>query len=106
MTEKESEIIRQFKSLIENLLHVCSMTVFGSRARGDNNPDSDLDVLVVIDESETWDRLMYIYDCAYDLSLENGIIISPSVFSRDRWENSPERSSLLSMAIKKEGILV
>jgi hypothetical protein len=30
----------------------------------------------------------------------------PVVYTKDEWKNSPERFSLLAMAIEKEGILI
>jgi|WetSurMetagenome_2_1015567.scaffolds.fasta_scaffold323722_3 uncharacterized protein len=106
MTENEKELVQKFKSLLEDHLHVYSVVVFGSRARGDSSQESDLDVLVVIEETETWQVRKFVYDCAWEAGFESGIVVSPIIFSRDRWENSPERASLLAVAIREEGIPV
>ena len=106
MTPKEIELMHKFKSLVEERLHVHSMTVFGSRARGDAHEDSDLDVLVVIEEEETPGISQYISDCAWDACFDTGILLTPVIFSRRDWEEGPERSGLLAQAIRHEGIPV
>jgi predicted nucleotidyltransferase len=80
--------------------------MFGSRARGDADAQSDLDVLVIVDGTEDYELSTFVYDCAYEASLEHGILLNIVVVSRDRWQNSPERSSLLAEAIRREGVAV
>jgi predicted nucleotidyltransferase len=106
MTDKEILLLKKFKSLLEQHVRLFSLTVFGSRARGDADENSDLDVLVVIEEPESYSRLQAVSDCAWEAELGSGVVISPVVFSRQRWENSPERDSLLAMAVRQEGIPV
>lgn len=57
------------------------LVVFGSTARGETRGrDSDVDVLVVIDDAEHEDELR---DIAYDVSLEHGVSVSLFVESID-----------------------
>src|SRR3989304_409697 len=51
--------------------------LFGSRARGDHEPDSDVDVLIVLDRIEGYGRdLRLSGDAGSNLSLANGLPIS------------------------------
>ena len=53
------------------------MTVFGSRARGDTQPDSDLDVLVEIDVAHVpFADKQRLRRVATELSIASGIVIS------------------------------
>jgi len=106
MTAKERELLRKFRELLEGRLRLHSLVAFGSRARGDAEEDSDLDVLVVVDEPETSELLVRVFDCAWECDFGSGIVIGPIVVSRERWENGPERSSLLALAVRREGIPV
>jgi uncharacterized protein len=106
MNSKEITAVNKLRTLLAEKVHVHSMIVFGSRARGDAGEDSDLDVLVVTEEAETYDLLMTVYGCAFEAGLEEGIVINTVVFSRNDWENGPERASLLAETIKREGISV
>jgi predicted nucleotidyltransferase len=104
MTTIEIEILRKLRVLLEQRVHLHSLVAFGSRARGDADEDSDFDVLVITEEPETHDLRMFVYDCAFEVGLETGILINAVYFSRDRWENGLEQSSLLGLAIRREGI--
>ena len=106
MTEKELELVHRFKSLLEMKVRLHSLIVFGSRARGDSDPESDLDVLVIIDEEESPQISEYVSDTAWEAGLGSGIYVSPILMSRERWENGLERVSLLGRAVEREGILV
>jgi hypothetical protein len=44
------ETLRQRREELRERFHVKSLWIFGSRARGDYRPDSDLDILVEFDQ--------------------------------------------------------
>ena len=52
MTERDKKLISELREKAPPALaqHVKEMIIFGSRARGDSTEDSDLDVLVLVDE--------------------------------------------------------
>jgi hypothetical protein len=62
------ELRRRLRQALPRLraeYHVASLAVFGSRLRGDNRPDSDLDVLVTFAEMP---GLMRFMSLQYELS--------------------------------------
>jgi len=99
----EKKIIDVFRSLLNKKFRSPGLILFGSRARGDADPDSDLDVLVIVDDLSP-ELEDYISECAWEAGFKHGIIIMPVVFTRKEWENGPERYSLLADAIKSEGV--
>ncbi len=105
MSPTEKRILDTFQGLLSQRLKVHTLALFGSRARGDADPDSDMDVLVVVEEV---DRAVedYISDCAWEASFAQGFVVVPVVFSQEEWENGPERYSLLAKAIRTEGIVL
>lgn len=99
----EKNILDTFITLMREKISVHRVVLFGSRARGDAEPDSDMDVLVIVDDL-TEEKEDYISECAWEAGFERGIVVVPVVFSRNDWENGPERYSLLAEAIKSEGV--
>ncbi len=106
MTSKERTILRRFKTLVSRRVALHQVVLFGSRARGDAAPDSDMDVLVVTANPLTPDDEQFISTCAWQAGFGTGIVLVPVTYSREQWENSPERSSLLALAVRAEGIAV
>mgnify|MGYP000013519786 CR=1 FL=1 len=103
MDPVDKKIVNRFASLVKEKLSVHSIELFGSRARGDADPDSDMDVLVVVNDLSP-ELEDYISECAWEAGFEYGIVLVPVVFTRDEWENGPERYSLLAEAIRAEGV--
>ena len=50
LTETDQRIAREFQRRLADVVPVLDLRVFGSRARGDAAPDSDLDVFIELEE--------------------------------------------------------
>lgn len=80
--------------------------LFGSRARGNNRPDSDWDVLILIDSNQITNEIEDKFrDGLYDLELESGQIISTFIYSKNYWKNILKYSPLFKN-VNKEGIIL
>jgi predicted nucleotidyltransferase len=102
----ERQLVERFKQLMrERGVPFYQTIVFGSRARGDARPDSDLDVLVLV-ESVTPLIRKIISRCAWEIGFDAGILIQTVVMTRVQAEQGPEQSSLLMLAVKEEGVAV
>ena len=104
MDAKDRDILNKLKNLLQEKVNLHQVILFGSRARGDAEPDSDMDVLVVLNEPRTSNVRKIVSDCAWEAGFDAGIVVVPVVVSRDHWENGPERASLLAKAVKEEGV--
>ena len=104
--DSDRKLVERFKRLmIEQGVPLYKTIVFGSRARGDAEPDSDLDVLVLVEHLNPAMRKT-ISHCAWEIGFEAGILIQTVVMSRDEAEHGPEQSSLLMLAVEEEGVPV
>lgn len=76
--------------------------LFGSQARGEAVPGSDVDVLVVVkDEQDYGDLIQRTSDLVGRLSLEYDIVISRAFVSRERYDH--EESPFL-INVRREGV--
>jgi predicted nucleotidyltransferase len=83
------------------------LILFGSRARGDFDDASDLDLAIVLEPpvGRPFVAKCEVIDATYDLFLDSGIFIQPWPVSED-WLDEPETSPYphIVRAIVREGI--
>jgi uncharacterized protein len=106
MYAKDQVILQRFKQSLAGRVRLSEMILFGSRARGDSDPDSDMDVLVVLDGPVSKQSREIVSDCAWKIGFDAGIVVVPVVVSRENWEQGPEHESLLAKAVKEEGVSI
>jgi predicted nucleotidyltransferase len=80
-----------------------TLKLFGSWARGDATPDSDMDVLVVVlaNRIEAEDAVI---DIAFDVNLAHGVYISPRVIEQATLEHPVWRITPFVQAMERDGI--
>ena len=71
------------------------------RARGDADPDSDMDVLVILDRAVTAPETAAVSECAWEACLGQGILLTPVVVSHQEWENGIVSFSLLRLPLRR-----
>jgi predicted nucleotidyltransferase len=105
MNNKDYETARTLKERLSGVVGLVDFRVFGSRARGDEDEYSDLDVFV---EVEQISRQLsdIISDIVWETGFENNILISPLIFTRDDIENSPMGESPIVINVMRQGIRV
>jgi predicted nucleotidyltransferase len=86
-----------------NLLRVI---LFGSKARGDFDDQSDLDVLVVVHMSDEdyWQHWRRIVDMAWEVELAYSLVISSIIKNEHDYTKLCEHRSLLARNIERDGI--
>lgn len=79
--------------------------VYGSESRGDACQDSDIDLLILLDDSEelTPERELEISRLPYEVEVDTSVIISPIVMLRCMWEGS---KTPLSINVMNGGVLI
>jgi uncharacterized protein len=80
--------------------------LFGSRARGDFRPESDWDILILVDANYITNEIEDNFrDGLYDIELESGQIISTFIYPKDFWESTLIYSPLYKN-VSREGVLL
>ena len=80
------------------------VVLFGSKARGDSDADSDLDVLVVLRSDGTWDRWREITDLTTRLLLETGVNISALVRDETCYQWWATHHAPIYNTIQRDGV--
>ena len=80
--------------------------LYGSQARGQACPESDLDLLVLLDREVTSEVTRSIRDMLYEIGLQNDLVISVIVRSMDTWNSEIWQATSLYKEVEKEGIYI
>lgn len=93
------ETVLRFYHAARLLFPIKKMLLYGSHAKGLATEDSDIDVAVVVDETDHSRRIEItakLFHAAYDIDAA----IEPKCIFRDEYEN-PDKASILSEIINK-----
>jgi uncharacterized protein len=105
MQRDDYMIAREIKEKVSAFLDIVDFRVFGSRAREDHDPYSDMDVFIEV-ESLTGEQKERIYDITWLAGFNHTLVISPIICTRVEIEQSPLRASPFLKNILSEGVRV
>ncbi|HYS43356.1 MAG TPA: nucleotidyltransferase domain-containing protein [Geobacteraceae bacterium] len=106
MLDRDMRIARELKERIATIAPLIDFKIFGSRARGDADEDSDMDVFIEVESIDT-ELKGKISDIAWEVGYQNDCMhITPLIFTRYEIEESPLKISSIVQAIAEEGIRI
>lgn len=107
LSKKESMVIESFVKDLRSELgdQIISITLFGSKIRGDSGKESDIDVLVLIRKKNQMIRKK-VAEILTDYLLEYDLPLSPVLYDLYEYEKNKEIGSFFFKQVEEEGILL
>ncbi len=102
MKDEDKRLAQEFARRVQAKFPNAAIWVFGSRARGDAVPESDLDCMVVLDKPTRKDDQV-IRDIAWEVGFENEVVITTVILDREEFEHGPMSQSTLVANVLREG---
>lgn len=107
LPERVRRSLEEFRALLAQRFgaRLREYRLFGSYARGDEGPDSDVDVLVVIDGLDHHGR-GEVFDLCEDVFFVHEVPLAPLALSTAEWDQLVRREYLLARDIQAEGVAI
>jgi predicted nucleotidyltransferase len=106
LTAAEGKALRAFKEAVMAAFQGASLTMYGSKARGDSARSSDIDILVALKEKVTPEVEARVFDMAYRVSLDYDVVLGVIVQS-DEFLTSPVAGAMpFYCRVMAEGIRI
>lgn len=103
---RRTEVVDQISQAIRRVEPTATAILYGSEARGDARPDSDIDVLVLLEgDKRDLKREETVSGELYDIELATGVLISPMIMLRKQWENRPFKTPFY-INVMNEGVRI
>lgn len=105
MKPKTQHITQLIRNYVNTIDPSADVILYGSRAREDEKPDSDWDILILTHSTASLMTERIFRDKLYDLSLETGEVFSVFVYSKDEWQTK-QRFTSFYHNVSEEGVLI
>ena len=109
LTAQEQAVVLEFVKRVNEQLNgqLRSIILYGSRARGEADPDSDMDILIVLGDSPST-ILEQVRAIRYEVMRHHRFRphISLLLLSEQDWKELSKRSAGLKRSIEQEGIVL
>ena len=92
-------LVAQFPGFVEELL------IYGSKARGDAGPESDLDVLLLVKDWAAG-RKRALRRVGYLLAAATDVVPSILAYTRGEWEQRKQSGSPFRRAVERDGVRI
>jgi predicted nucleotidyltransferase len=102
----EKAILVRCRNAVKDFDPSAEIILYGSRARGDAKPESDYDLLILIDEEITLKREDDFRLQLYPIELETGAVLTVILTNKNDWSSSLYDVMPLYQNIKREGVIL
>ena len=101
---KDRQAVERAARILKREFPVEAVILFGSKARGDDDAESDIDLLVLTTRDVPPAERQVMTDALFDLQLELDVVFSKVVVPREEWEHGLYQVLPLRKEVERDGV--
>ena len=106
LREEDRLAIEEAVTLLRRRFPVREVVLFGSKSRGDDDPESDIDLLVLTTRPLLRAERGAIVDALFPIQLRHDVVLSPLIVAAEEWESGVVSVLPIHAEIEEDGALV
>ena len=105
LSPHEDDAVSEYISRLQRVLgqKLIGLWLFGSKARGELSPDSDIDLLIILTTAQSETRWL-IWGLGSDVSLEYDVLLNAHIIDATRWDDERRYRGTLWREIERDGV--
>jgi len=103
LNDRDRRIVTELQDKLAAVTEILDLRVFGSRARGDATPESDLDVFLIVDHCSPSIR-RHMAEIAWEVGFAYGSVVSLIVATQEDIDDGPMGANPLYLNVQREGV--
>jgi len=104
LRENEKNALRELKERILERFPNAEIILYGSKARGDSNKESDIDLLILVESLVNTKLEEEIFHISYQIELKYELVFGEIVENKDFWNTPLANAMPLHWNIDREGV--
>ena len=105
-SEYERTLLVRCRSALKEIDPSAEIILYGSRARGDADPESDYDLLILTDGDVNLKKEDLFRRQLFPIEIEAGAVFTVILLSRKEWNSPLYRAMPFCQNIKRDGVIL
>ena len=106
LEQREETAIEEASRTLRSQFSVEEIILFGSKARGDHDVFSDIDLLLVTTKPLHWKEEKAIVEILFDIGMTYDVIFTPLFVSREEWQGGLFEQFPIYAEILRDGAVI
>jgi predicted nucleotidyltransferase len=105
LSENERQAVGVARRILRTKFPITQIILFGSKVRGDDDEESDVDLLLLTNRKIAWNERKAIIDALFDIELCYDVVLSPLIVPEQDWNKGTFSVMPIHEEVAREGVM-